>query len=102
MRFPPKSYNKDLESAEDRREREAQVLFVPVQLFPPRGFFDNMQCIPVDTDPDPAFQVNPDTDPDPDTIWIQGLMAKNLKKYSKKNFLLFLIKKIAISMQCNI
>jgi 26S proteasome regulatory subunit N3 len=25
MRFPPKSYNKDLESAEDRREREAQV-----------------------------------------------------------------------------
>ena len=28
MRFPPKSYNKDLESAEDRREREAQVRFV--------------------------------------------------------------------------
>ena len=27
MRFPPKSYNKDLESAEDRREREAQVKF---------------------------------------------------------------------------
>jgi 26S proteasome regulatory subunit N3 len=26
MRFPPKSYNKDLESAEDRREREAQDL----------------------------------------------------------------------------
>ena len=26
MRFPPKSYNKELESAEDRREREAQVL----------------------------------------------------------------------------
>ena len=25
MRFPPKSYNKELESAEDRREREAQV-----------------------------------------------------------------------------
>jgi hypothetical protein len=73
MRFPPKSYNKDLESAEDRREREAQVRFVPVQLFPPRGFLDNMHCIPVDTDPDPAFQVNPD----PETIWIQGLMTKN-------------------------
>ena len=26
MRFPPKSYNKELESAEDRREREAQDL----------------------------------------------------------------------------
>jgi len=26
MRFPPKSYNKDLESAEERREREAQEL----------------------------------------------------------------------------
>lgn len=26
MRFPPKSYNQDLESAEDRREREAQDL----------------------------------------------------------------------------
>lgn len=26
MRFPPKSYNKDLESAEERREREAQDL----------------------------------------------------------------------------
>ncbi|KAK6180867.1 hypothetical protein SNE40_008843 [Patella caerulea] len=26
MRFPPKSYNKDLESAEDRREREQQEL----------------------------------------------------------------------------
>jgi hypothetical protein len=38
MRFPPKSYNKDLESAEDRREREAQVRFIPVQLFPPRGY----------------------------------------------------------------
>ena len=25
MRFPPKSCNKELESAEDRREREAQV-----------------------------------------------------------------------------
>ena len=28
MRFPPKSYNKELESAEDRREREAQVFFL--------------------------------------------------------------------------
>ncbi|KAH7945087.1 hypothetical protein HPB49_006472 [Dermacentor silvarum] len=26
MRFPPKSYNKDLESAEERREREQQDL----------------------------------------------------------------------------
>ena len=26
MRFPPKNYNQDLESAEDRREREAQDL----------------------------------------------------------------------------
>ena len=26
MRFPPKSYNKELESAEERREREAQDL----------------------------------------------------------------------------
>lgn len=26
MRFPPKSYNKDLESAEERREREQQEL----------------------------------------------------------------------------
>ncbi len=26
MRFPPKSYNKELESAEDRREWEAQDL----------------------------------------------------------------------------
>jgi 26S proteasome regulatory subunit N3 len=26
MRFPPKSYNKDLESAEERREREAQEM----------------------------------------------------------------------------
>ena len=26
MRFPPKSYNKELESAEDRGEREAQDL----------------------------------------------------------------------------
>ena len=26
MRFPPKSYNKELESAEDRRERQAQDL----------------------------------------------------------------------------
>ena len=26
MRFPPKSYNQDLESPEDRREREAQDL----------------------------------------------------------------------------
>ena len=26
FRFPPKSYNQDLESAEDRREREAQDL----------------------------------------------------------------------------
>ena len=28
MRFPPKSYNKELESAEDRREREAQVDYI--------------------------------------------------------------------------
>ena len=26
MRFPPKSYNKELESAEERRERKAQHL----------------------------------------------------------------------------
>lgn len=26
MRFPPKSYNKDLESADERREREQQEL----------------------------------------------------------------------------
>ena len=30
MRFPPKSYNKELESAEDRREREAQVGALPL------------------------------------------------------------------------
>ena len=37
MRFPPKSYNKELESAEDRREREAQVGLLPppsILLFP--------------------------------------------------------------------
>merc|ERR1711862_946768 len=28
MRFPPKNYNQDLESAEDRREREAQDFLV--------------------------------------------------------------------------
>ena len=36
MRFPPKSYNKDLESAEDRREREAQVIQKDIPLFYPR------------------------------------------------------------------
>ena len=36
MRFPPKSYNKDLESAEDRREREAQVIQKDIALFYPR------------------------------------------------------------------
>ena len=35
MRFPPKSYNKDLESAEDRREREAQVIQKDIALFYP-------------------------------------------------------------------
>ena len=45
MRFPPKSYNKELESAEDRREREAQVgaltLFSSFLLLPCSPLFNS-------------------------------------------------------------
>jgi hypothetical protein len=46
----------------------------------------------LDTDPDAAFQVNPD----PDQIWIQGFDDQNLKNKIEPNFLiyLFLIKKL--------
>jgi hypothetical protein len=86
MRFPPKSYNKDLESAEDRREREAQVRFVPVQLFPPSLLISTLHTSRAvdpdsfnpDPDKDPAFQVN--SDMDPETIRIQGFDDHKLKK----------------------
>jgi hypothetical protein len=62
MRFPPKSYNKELESAEDRREREAQVLiqlllasyFLSSSL-PPLFLAPLLPCLPASLPPAPCL-----------------------------------------------
>jgi hypothetical protein len=58
---------------------------------------DNPSGSVVDTDPDPAFQVNPDTEPDPDPVRIQGFDDQKLKKKIQlKFFYIFFCSKIAI------
>jgi hypothetical protein len=53
-----------------------------------------------DTDPDPAFQVNPNTDPNPDPIRIQDFDDQKLKKKNTAEtfFLFFLIKNCNLLM----
>jgi hypothetical protein len=42
----------------------------------------------MDTDPNPAFQVNPEPETDPDSIRIQGFDQKLKKKITDENFFL--------------